>query len=382
MNSIFDNHKYIIVGSGFFGSVIAERIANVLNEKVLVIEKRSHIGGNCFSTVNQETGIIYHKYGTHIFHTSNSRVYNYVKQFTEFNNYVHQVLTTYKDKVYQMPINLETINSFFNVNLKPFEVLSFLKSKIGDRLVNEVTNFEDKAISLIGEELYHAFIKGYTIKQWQKNPKEMPSDIISRLPFRTNYNESYYHSYWQGIPENGYTEIFDKMLKNPNITVLLDTDFFDVRDFITKDHILIYSGPIDQFFDYKYGRLEYRTLKFEEQVVPFSDYQGTAVMNYAEENVPYTRIHEPRHLHPEKDTKYSPNKTLIIKEFSLLDDGTNPYYPIKDKENQIKVLEYRKLADELKNVYISGRLGDYKYYDMHDTINRALETFDIIHDQH
>lgn len=378
MKEIISQYKYIVVGSGFFGAVIAERIANKLNEKVLIIEKRNHIGGNCYSEDHKETGIHYHKYGTHIFHTSNKKVFDYISQYTTFNNYFHQVLTTYKDKVYQMPINLETINSFYGENLKPFEIQSFLENKIKESGIKNIENFEDKAISLIGKDLYEAFIKGYTIKQWQKDPREMPAEILTRLPFRKNYNESYYHSYWQGIPLEGYTEIFNKMLKNEKIKVLLDTDYFDVRDCIVDDQILIYSGPIDQFFDYKHGKLEYRTLKFEEEIMPYEDYQGTSVMNYAEESIPYTRIHEPRHLHPEKENLYPTDKTLIIKEYSLMDDGENPYYPIKDQDNQDKVIKYREDANYLKNVFISGRLGDYKYYDMHDTINRALETFDVI----
>lgn len=376
MNTLLKNYKYIVVGSGFFGSVIAERIANVLDRPVLVIEKRSHIGGNCYSEDHNETGIHYHKYGTHIFHTSNELVYNYIRKFTTFNNYVHQVLTTFNGKVYQMPINLETINSFFNVNLKPFEVQKFLQERINKDFAGTICNFEDKAISMMGRELYEAFIKGYTIKQWQKDPKEMPAEILTRLPFRTNYNESYYHSFWQGIPTGGYTEIFSKLLSNEKIRVVLNLDFFNIRHLINDDQIVIYSGPIDQYFDYKYGKLEYRTLKFEEEVVSYEDYQGTSVMNFANEEVPYTRIHEPRHLHPERTNNYHRNKSLIIREYSKLDDGTNPYYPIRDNKNSSLVLKYREESDKLHNVFISGRLGDYKYYDMHDTIRLALETFD------
>lgn len=382
MKNIINQYKYIVVGSGFFGSVIAERIANDLNEHVLIIEKRDHIGGNCYSENHKETGIHYHKYGTHIFHTSNKRVYEYITRFTTFNNYFHQVLTTFKNKVFQMPINLETINSYYNTNLKPYEVQSFLENKIKESGIKKIENFEDKAISMIGKDLYEAFIKGYTVKQWQKDPREMPSEILTRLPFRTNYNESYYHSYWQGIPLDGYTEIFNRMLNNDKIKVILKTDFFDIKEYISEDQRLIYSGPIDQFFDYKYGKLEYRTLRFEEEILPYADYQGTSVMNFAEETIPFTRIHEPRHLHPEKEEKYPKDKTLVIKEFSLLDDGSNPYYPIKDQKNQEKVIKYREETNALKNVYISGRLGDYKYYDIHDTINIALETYNIIKEKH
>jgi UDP-galactopyranose mutase len=367
--------KYVIVGSGFFGSVLAERIANKLNENVLVIEKRSHIGGNCYSLDDPETGIHYHMYGTHIFHTPNERVWKYINQFTEFNSYFHQVLTTYKNKVYQMPVNLETINSFYNVNLKPFEVERFLKDEIKKENITEPRNFEEKAISLMGRPLYEAFIKGYTLKQWQKDPCEMPESILKRLPFRNNYNESYYYSRWQGIPLHGYGKIFEKLLESKKIEVKLNLDYFSIKNAIPADTKVIYSGPIDQFFNCKYGKLEYRTLRFDKEIQPYQDYQGTSVMNYADIEIPYTRIHEPRHLHPER-SDYPVDKTLIIKEYSLLDDGTNPYYPINDDKNQSLIMKYREETKNLKHTIISGRLGDYKYYDMHDTINHALDMFD------
>ena len=367
--------KYLVVGSGFFGSVMAERIATQLKEKVLVIEKRNHIGGNCYSLDDAETGIHYHLYGTHIFHTPNQRVWEYINRFTEFNGYFHQVLTTHKGRVFQMPVNLETINTFYNVSLKPFEVEAFLKKEIEKENIKEPRNFEEKAISMMGRPLYEAFIRGYTLKQWQKDPKDMPESVLKRLPFRSNYNESYYFSRWQGIPLHGYGKIFEKMLDYDEIEVKLNLDFFKIRDIIPKETKIIYSGPIDQYFDYKYGKLEYRTLRFEREVQPYEDYQGTSVMNYADVEVPFTRIHEPRHLHPER-TDYPTDKTLIIKEFSLLDDGSNPYYPINDERNQNLILKYREEARNLKNIVISGRLGEYKYYDMHDTINHALEMFD------
>ncbi|HLN53903.1 MAG TPA: UDP-galactopyranose mutase [Lentimicrobium sp.] len=373
--------KFLIVGSGFFGAVVAERIANVLNERVVIIEKRNHVGGNCYSVDDKETGIHYHLYGTHIFHTSNKRVWDYINKFTDFNGYFHQVLTRYQGKVYQMPVNLETINSFYNTDLKPYEVEDFLAKEIEKENISEPANFEEKAISMMGRPLYEAFIKGYTLKQWQKDPREMPESILKRLPFRTNYNENYYFSRWQGIPTNGYGDIFQKLLKSPNIEVKLNTDYFALREYIPVDTHIIYSGPIDQYFDYKYGKLEYRTLRFENEVLPYEDFQGTSVMNYADVNVPYTRIHEPRHLHPER-SDYPKDKTLIIKEYSLLDDGSNPYYPINDQKNQDLILKYRSEVAKLSNVKISGRLGEYKYFDMHDTINHALELFDELYSNH
>ncbi|MCB1144234.1 MAG: UDP-galactopyranose mutase [Leptospiraceae bacterium] len=368
------SYRYIIVGSGFFGAVLAERIANELNQDVLVLEKRNHTGGNCHSEIEPETGIEFHTYGTHIFHTSNEKVWKYINRFTEFNSYFHQVLTTYKGRVYQMPINLETINQFYGLNLKPFEVEEFLKKEIGKENYPNPKNFEEKAISLIGRPLYEAFIRGYTMKQWNKDPRELPEFILNRLPIRSNYNESYYYSRYQGIPIDGYAKIFDRILSNPKIHIRLNTDYFAVKDQIPKDSTLVYSGPIDQFFEYKFGRLDYRTIDFEKEIVPYEDYQGTSVMNYAEETVPYTRIHEPKHLHPERVIQKK--KSMIIREFSRLDDGTNPYYPINDEKNTQMVKLYREEASKLKNVYISGRLGDYKYYDMHQTIEAALNLFE------
>lgn len=366
--------KYLIIGSGFFGAVIAERIANDLNEKVVVLDRRNHIGGNCYSAIDSDTGIEYHQYGTHIFHTSNPVVWQYINRFTTFNSYYHQVLTTYKNKVYQMPINLETINSFYDLNLKPFEVDDFLAKEIAKEEMREPSNFEEKAISMMGRPLYEAFIRGYTKKQWQKDPKEMPAAVLRRLPFRKNYNESYYYSRWQGIPDKGYTAIFEQMLQHPNIDVRLNVDYFDIKALISADTLVIYSGPIDRFFDYRFGQLDWRTLRFEQEILPVEDFQGTSVMNYAEENIPYTRIHEPRHLHPER--AYTNEKTLIIREYSLKDTQNNPYYPINDAKNQSLILKYRAAANQLKNIIISGRLGDYKYYDMHQTIARALEVYE------
>jgi UDP-galactopyranose mutase len=369
-----ENIKYLVVGAGFFGSVIAERIANDLNEKVLVIDKRSHIGGNCFSEIDPATGIEYHKYGTHIFHTPYPHIWRYINRFTEFNSYYHQVLTTYKNKVYQMPINLETINSFYGVNLKPFEVDEFLKKEIIKDSINNPKNFEEKAVTMIGRPLYEAFIKGYTKKQWQKDPKEMPESVLKRLPFRKNYNESYYFSRWQGIPYQGYTSIFNKLLDHTNIDIQLNVDYFNIKNQIQSNTLIIYSGPIDRFFDYKYGKLDWRTLRFESEMLPIEDYQGTSVMNYAELDIPYTRIHEPRHLHPERN--YPENRTLIIREYSETDTGNCPFYPINDERNQKLILQYREDASKLPNIVIGGRLGEYRYYDMHETIQTALQLYD------
>ena len=362
----------MIAGSGFFGAVIAERIARVLELPVVIIEKRDHIGGNCFSRIDEKTGIEFHKYGTHIFHTSNSVVWNYISNFTTFNSYRHQVLSSYKDKVYQLPINLETINSFYQVNLKPYEIDRFLDSK--RKKIASPSNFEEKALSVIGKDLYEAFIKGYTLKQWQIHPRELPAAIFDRIPFRKNYDESYYHSRWQGIPEEGYGALFSKLLADRKISILLNTDFFDVRGKLNPDAQIIYSGPIDKFFDYKYRKLSWRTLRFQNEIVGVEDYQGSAVINYPEEDIPFTRIHEPRHLHPERF--YSKDQTLIVREYSQLSNGNDPYYPIATKENNRKYELYRQEAERLTKVHIGGRLGEYKYLDMDKTIERALQIFE------
>jgi UDP-galactopyranose mutase len=366
--------RYIIVGSGFFGSVLAERISNIMNENVLVIEKRNHVGGNCYSEIEKDSGIEFHKYGTHIFHTDNRKVWDYITEMTEFNGYYHQVLTTYRGKVYQMPINLETINSYYEINLRPYEVTDFLEKEISKEGIINPGNFEEKAISLIGRPLYEAFIKGYTRKQWQQDPIELPVSILNRLPFRKNYNENYYFSRWQGIPIDGYTAIFNKMLSSPLIELKLNTDFFSIKDQIPPESKVFYSGPIDRYFEYKFGRLDWRSLRFEMECLDYEDFQGTSVMNYADEGIPYTRIHEPKHLHPERN--YKTNKTITIKEYSVWDDGSNPYYPVNNEKNNNLLMKYKTEAVKQKNIVFSGRLGDYKYYDMHQTIAIALEKFE------
>lgn len=372
---MINDFKFLIVGSGFFGSVIAERIANDLKENVVIIDKRKHIGGNCYSEVDSSTGIEYHKYGTHIFHTSNKIVMDYLLKFTELNGYYHQVLTTYKGKVYQMPINLETINSFYNVNLKPYEVESFLESKKTVKYENPA-NFEELAINMIGRDLYEAFMKGYTHKQWGRKPAELPASILKRLPFRKSYNESYFFDKWQGIPLKGYTDVFKKMLESPKIQIMTNTDYFDIRNEIKPDTKIIYTGPLDRFFDYKYGRLEWRSLNFEFETKQIDDFQGTSVMNYADYEIPYTRIHEPKHLHSERPI-FQDRNTIIVKEYSCLNDD-EPYYPIQDEKNEAVKDKYLEELKKYPDIYIGGRLGDYRYYDMHNTIEMALKLYETV----
>ena len=375
MDENIDLHAfpYVVVGSGLLGSVLAERIASQLDRRVLVIEKRDHIGGNCFSEQDADTGIEYHRYGTHIFHTSDEKVWNYVNRFITFNTYRHQVLTSYKGRMYQFPINLETINAFYNVNLRPYEVDAFM-AKVRDQTILRPANFEEQAIALLGRDLYEAFFKHYTFKQWQLDPRDLPASVFNRLPFRKNYNENYFFDQWQGIPQEGYTQLFTRLLSHKNITLLLNSDYFDIRHRLNKDRTLIYSGPIDRFFDHKLGRLSWRTLRFEKEVLPVEDYQGNAVINFPEPDIPYTRIHEPRHLHPER--QYTTGKTVIFREYSLPDNGDAPFYPIASAANQKLLTAYKQLAAEVPRTYIGGRLGDYKYYDMDQTIQRALEIFE------
>ncbi len=366
--------NYLIVGAGFFGSVLAERIANELNSKVLVIDKNSHIGGNCYSELDEKSGIEFHRYGTHIFHTSSKKVWDYITRFTEFNSYHHQVLTTHKNKVYQMPINLETINSFYNLNLNPYDAKEFLKKEIEKEGIKDPKNLEEKAISLIGRSLYEALIKSYTFKQWGKDPKELPPSIITRLPLRYNYREDYFvDARWQGIPLEGYTKVFERMLNSPNIHVELNCDYFKYRNDFNVREKIIYTGPIDQYFDYIYGNLEWRTVKFQKELIEIEDYQGTSVMNYGDIEVPYTRIHEPRHLHPER--RYTKQKTVIFYEKSEY-DPINPYYPINTERNHTLFNQYKELMQKENKVIIGGRLGDYAYYDMDKTILAALKCYE------
>ena len=366
----------LIVGSGFYGAVLAERIANVLGKKVLIIEKRNHIGGNCYSEVDKKTKIEYHKYGTHIFHTSNQKVWDYINRFTEFNNYRHQVLTNYKNKIYQMPINLETINSFFKKNFPPQEAEKYINNKTKKFKKYKFKNFEDKAISQIGKELYNAFIKGYTQKQWGKSPKYLPESIFNRLPIRYSYNEDYYQqTQYQGIPKNGYKNIFINLLKNQKIKVLFKQKY-NLNYKIKPKYLTIYTGPLDSLMRYKFGKLEWRSLLFKKEIKNVKDFQGTSVINYPEIKNKFTRIHEPKHLHPERKP-FESNQTLIIKEYSIKNDN-EPYYPINDEKNRIKHRKYKSEVSKIKKFEFGGRLADYAYYDMDMTISAALKKFEQI----
>ena len=359
-------YDFVVVGAGLFGAVFAYEV-NKTGRKVLVIEKRDHIGGNCFSYDDAETNINIHKYGPHIFHTPDKKIWDYINSFADFNNYQHRVLTTAGGKVYSLPINLATINKFYNLNLTPDEAAEFLKSKIS--AIPKPANLEEKAISLIGRELYEVFIKGYTIKQWNCDPRDLPAEVIARLPVRTSSNDVYYDDDYQGMPIGGYAPIFEKLFKD--IPLELKTDYFEKRDYWKSiARTIVYTGPLDRYFDYRYGKLRWRSCRFEIQKMPLDDYQGVSIMNYADAEVPYTRILEPKHFYREKVNLY--NGTVVIREYPC-DDPGEPYYPVCSKTDREVLAKYQEAQIQEKNVVFGGRLAEYKYYDMWQVISRALK---------
>jgi UDP-galactopyranose mutase len=369
------NADLVIVGSGFFGLTIAERCATELGLKVLVLERRSHIGGNAYSERDPDTGIEVHVYGAHLFHTSNKRVWDYVNRFTEFTGYQHRVYTSHQGQVYPMPINLGTINQFFDAAYSPDEARALIKEQSAELDGKEPENFVEKGVSLIGRPLYEAFIAHYTAKQWQTDPEQLSADIISRLPVRYTYDNRYFNDTYEGLPVDGYTAWLERMADHENIEIRLDTDFFDVRDDYVGQVPIVYTGPVDEYFDKSEGELSWRTLDFEREVVATGDFQGTSVMNYPDADVPFTRIHEFRHFHPERD--YPTDRTVIMREFSrFADKGDEPYYPINTAEDRAKLLKYRELAAQEPMVLFGGRLGTYKYLDMHMAIGSALSMYD------
>ena len=369
----------VIVGAGLFGLTIAERAANDLGLQVTVIDRRNHLGGNAYSEREPSTGIEVHRYGAHLFHTSNERVWAYVNRFTTFTNYVHKVYTTHKGEVYPMPVNLGTINQFFRSAMGPAEARALIAqqaAELGDR---EPANFVEKGISLIGRPLYEAFIMHYTAKQWQTDPAELEASIISRLPVRYTYDNRYFSDTHEGLPTDGYTAWFERMVDNPRITVQLATDFFGDHA-LSKSSVVgqvpvVYTGPVDRYFDHAEGELGWRTIDLEEEVLPIEDFQGTSVMNYPDPDVPFTRIHEFRHFHPERD--YTKDATVIMREFSrFAGQGDEPYYPINTDADRAGLLRYRDRANQEDGVLFGGRLGTYKYLDMHMAIGSALSMFE------
>jgi UDP-galactopyranose mutase len=367
---MFKNYDLIVVGAGLFGSVVAEQ-ASRAGHRVCVIEQRGHIGGNCYTEIDSETDIIVHRYGPHIFHTNDDKIWEYINQFTKFNNYVHKAKSLVNNTLFTFPINLDTFCRFNNVNYKPAQMATWIeehRSKIDDP-----KNFEEQALSILGYNFYHQFIRGYTTKQWGVDPTHLPASVARRLPFRTNYNDRYYNDRYEGIPVDGYTPIFQRMLDHPNITVKLNTDWNTVRDQV-GDQLVVYTGAIDRYYDYQLGHLNWRTLDFEFNLELADDYNGVTQVNYPGMEVAWTREIEHKHFHPERKTK--PGLTIVSREYSRLAAGDDiPYYPVKTEQDQLIYDQYRDRADTETNVIFGGRLGEYMYYDMHQVIGSALACY-------
>jgi UDP-galactopyranose mutase len=370
------NADLVVVGSGFFGLTVAERCAADLGLRVLVLERRPHIGGNAYSEPEPQTGIEVHRYGAHLFHTSNARVWEYANRFTAFTGYQHRVFSVYKGRVYPLPINLGTICEYFGAVMSPSEARALIAGQAAEVPPGTAANLEQKAISLIGRPLYDAFIRGYTAKQWQTDPVDLPPEIIGRLPVRYTFNNRYFSDTFEGLPVDGYTAWLERMADNPRIEVQVDTEFADLRSDLTGRVPVVYTGPLDAYFDYAAGDLGWRTLDFELEVLPTGDFQGTPVMNYADEDVAFTRIHEFRHFHPERDW-YPSDSTVIMREYSRFAvRGDEPYYPINTAIDRERLRAYRDLADREAGVLFGGRLGTYQYLDMHMAIASALNMYD------
>lgn len=367
----------VVVGSGFYGLTIAERAASLSGARVVVLERRAHLGGNAYSYFEPTTGIEVHKYGSHIFHTSNPRVWEYVRGFTEFNDYRHHVVTNHDGRAFSMPINLDTMSNFFGRALSPAEARAIVDEQSAEFDQRSASNLEEKAISLIGRPLYEAFIRGYTMKQWETDPKDLPASIITRLPVRFTFDSRYFNDTWEGLPTQGYAHWLERMADAPAIDVFTDTDYFDVRRHVPERALTIYTGPLDRYFDHRFGSLQWRTLNFELEVRTEGDFQGTSVMNYADVEVPFTRIHEFRHFHPERD--YPRDRTVIMREFSRSATAEDePYYPVNSATDRATLERYREAAAAENQVLFGGRLGSYQYLDMHMAIASALTAFDNV----
>lgn len=378
-----DKPEILIVGAGLFGLTMAERLVNECGKRVLVIDKRNHIGGNCYSEFDPETKIECHKYGAHLFHTSNEEVWQYVNRFTSFTNYVHHVYTTHEGVVYPLPINLGTINQFFQAAYTPDEA----KLKIAEQAADapaQPQNLAEQGISLIGKPLFDAFIKNYTAKQWQTPAEELSPEIIKRLPVRYNYDNRYFNNTHEGLPTDGYEAWFRAMVNScgDKLEVRLETDYFDdpaIQELRQQQIRTVFTGPIDRFYDYQFGELKWRSLDLEKEVLDVDDFQGCPVMNYADLEPKYTRIHEFKHFHPERhNDAYAEGsgKTVIVREYSKTWKlGDEPYYPVNTAEDRAKLAQYQALAAQDSHITFGGRLGQYAYYDMDATIAAALAQF-------
>jgi len=358
------HYDYLIVGAGLFAATFASQ-AIKKGKSVLIIDKRDHIGGNIYT--KEIEGIHVHVYGAHIFHTSYEDVWAYVNQYASFNNFINNVIATYKGERYHLPFNMNTFHELWGVNTKE-EAEAVIAKQIKDANIKEITNLEEQAISLVGTDIYYKLIKGYTEKQWGRSCKELPSFIIKRLPLRFTYDNNYFNDKYQGIPIGGYTKMIEKMISGAD--VLLNTKYEDFKQKYPQiaDKV-IYTGPIDEYYNYSLGKLEYRTVTFENELLDQEDYQGNAVINYTEREVPYTRIIEHKYFDYQNQ-----KKTYISKEYPTeYEEGKERYYPVNDERNSELYKKYKALADKEGNVYFKGRLGEYKYYDMDDVILSALE---------
>lgn len=373
----------VVVGAGLFGLTVAQQAVEHAGARVHIIDIRDHIGGNAYSYKDEETGAEIHKYGAHLFHTSSPVVWEYVNRFTEFTNYVHRVYTTHKGEVFPMPINLGTVNQFFHAAYTPAEAKALIDEQAGELAGTDPQNLNDKGISLIGRPLYEAFIKNYTAKQWQTDPEQLPASIINRLPVRFNYDNRYFRDTWEGLPKDGYTAWFERMIDDPRITVSLGVDFFDESQPLNRKALaeagvpVVYTGPIDRYFNYELGELKWRTVEFEEVRYDEDSHLGCPVMNYADADVPYTRAIEFKAFNPERADEQNHERTVVWREYSRFatrDD--EPYYPVNTDADKELFKKYSELAAQEVNTVFGGRLGTYRYYDMHQVIATALKSYE------
>lgn len=372
----------VVVGAGLFGLTIAQQASEKLGAKVHIIDVRDHIGGNAYSYFDEDTGIEVHKYGAHLFHTSNERVWEYVNRFTSFTPYQHHVYATHNGEVYPLPINLGTINQFFHTAYSPAQAQALIKEQAGELADTDPKNLNEQGIKLIGKPLYEAFIKNYTAKQWQTDPSELPASIIRRLPVRFTYDNHYFKDKYEGLPTDGYTAWFERMIDDPNITVTLNTDFFDDTQPLNKTALrgqvpIVYTGPIDRYFDYELGALKWRTVDFEKHYYKEVNHLGTPVMNYVDANVPYTRSIEFKNFNPERTEVFERDLTIVWDEYSRFANQLDePYYPVNTPDDRKMFQEYATKTENEPNIIFGGRLGAYAYFDMHQTINAALIAFE------
>ncbi len=360
-------YRFLIVGAGFSGCVLANQLASALDCSIDIWDERNHMGGNCHTERDAATGIMVHQYGPHIFNTDKKGIWDFVNRFAEFRPYVHRVKAMSGDKMYSLPVNLQTINQFFDKNFSPEEAKVFLET-LADKTITDPQNFEEQALRFIGRDLYEAFFYGYTKKQWGCEPSELPASILKRIPVRFNYDDNYHNNIYTGIPVEGYTAVMEKMIDHPSVKVTLNKKFIPQDDLNSYDHIF-YTGPIDAFFNYEYGRLGYRTVTFEKNYAK-GDHQGATQVNYCDVNIPYTRITEHKHFTPWE----THDKTVFFTEYSKeTTPGDTPYYPKRLTADKQLLKQYREAAQQQNKVSFLGRLATYRYMDMHHVIGEALD---------